>query len=865
MNPQVIMQEVDLSTRVPSFPGVYGGILIPGAKKGPLVPYLCTSESQFLQMFTPNSKIEVSYDLAYYSALAFLQDSNKLWVRRVVNDALYGGATIKKLGSGQSNTTLAVGMLAPESYIFDDDNDSFFLSASSPGDWINDISIKIYNYKTIEALTSSNVSATNGGLAVVALSNAGNGYNAGTQTLTVVQNGGSAGTLTVVCESLGGIVTATINSGGIDYTQGAQTLTVVQTGGSNGTIDVTCDTLGEIVGVEISTGNAGTGYTPGSQVLTIVQQDASLGSVQVTVSAEGIVTSIDSIAVAGSGYSEATGLATTGGGGTGCKVDITAISQPTVMSIDSVNTAGLGYSVTTGLQTTGGGGRGCVVNITAVTAPIVKSIIRIATAGAGYTVASELSTTGGGGTGCKVDITTVSTPGTISVTQNWATGTAVVLSVLSPNVLPAPLVANTTYYIIHISSTLIKLASTLANAELGTSITLNDAGTGSFSMNLIEQKCKEPNAFLLEIYNTYNGVTTLVESYVCSKTKGAKDGRGINMYVEDVLNQSNYVSCIDNISVTDNYPREQFLTALTLGGGDDGDLVTDSNMLLALDDFANTDNIPLTLILDGGWSTPAYQNQGIDAVCQRRGDCFGLLSTPYDKEASANYLNDIVDYRKNILNLNSSYSAIFTPHVKIYDKYNDRSLFVSPDGYEAAIISKTAANYELWYPPAGFRRGIVNVLDLRRRFSSGERDYLYDNGINPFRFAPGRGILMWGQKTLSARPSALDRMNVRFMLLVVEPAVAVALEDFLFELNDVSTRTIISAMISSYMEGIKSRNGVYDYQIVCDSSNNTPNDIDNHVLNVWLFVRPTISVEYIKCTVVITSTGMSFQVAATAL
>ena len=121
------------------------------------------------------------------------------------------------------------------------------------------------------------------------------------------------------------------------------------------------------------------------------------------------------------------------------------------------------------------------------------------------------------------------------------------------------------------------------------------------------------------------------------------------------------------------------------------------------------------------------------------------------------------------------------------------------------------------------------------------------------------------QKTLSSRPSALDRLNVRLLLVVIEPAIAYALEDFIFELNTASTRAIVTAMISSYMENIKARNGVYDYLVVCDDTNNTAEDIDNYKMNVDLFIKPVKSVEYIPFTVIITRTGTSFQLAAEAV
>ena len=285
-------------------------------------------------------------------------------------------------------------------------------------------------------------------------------------------------------------------------------------------------------------------------------------------------------------------------------------------------------------------------------------------------------------------------------------------------------------------------------------------------------------------------------------------------------------------------------------------------MMQAADAFTNSDTYPLTVFMDGGWATPAFQKH-IDMIAQNRHDCVCMLSVPYDKEASANYLNDIVDYWMNILNLSSSFSALYTPHVKVYDKYNDRGLYVSPEGYAAAAVSFTAMNYEMWFPVAGFRRGQVNVLDLRRRFSKGEMDYLYDGavsgggGINPLRFAPGRGILIWGQKTLLGRPSSLSRLNVRLLLCVIEPAIAKTLEDFLFELNDSATRAQVTSIINDYMTIVQARRGVYSFDVVCDDTNNPPAVIDQYQMVVDLYIQPIQSVEYIPFRVIITRTGSS--------
>lgn len=379
------------------------------------------------------------------------------------------------------------------------------------------------------------------------------------------------------------------------------------------------------------------------------------------------------------------------------------------------------------------------------------------------------------------------------------------------------------------------------------------------SIRFRDNSVKEPESFIIEVFKG----SSLVESHVVSRVEGKKDGYNRNIFIEDALESSNYIRAINNPAVPEN-AVVKFDTLTTFAGGTDGTATTDGQMILLLDQLKNVDSIPLTLLCDGGRATPAYQRALIE-VAETRKDCVALLSAPYSAEASADYLNAIVEYRNTELNANTSYAVMYSTHQKVYDKFNDRSIYVSPEGYAAALISATAANQEIWYPVGGFRRGMLNVIDTKRRFSKGEMDYLYDNGINPIRFTPGRGIVIWGQKTLLNRPSALDRLNVRLLLITIEPAIAEALEDFVFEFNDDTTRAIIRAMIDSYMANIKARRGVYDYYVVCNEDNNTPEDIDSNKLNVWLFVQPTKSAEFIKFTTAITRTGASFELAQQAL
>lgn len=373
----------------------------------------------------------------------------------------------------------------------------------------------------------------------------------------------------------------------------------------------------------------------------------------------------------------------------------------------------------------------------------------------------------------------------------------------------------------------------------------------------------EVNSFKIEVFLAANQVVP-VETFLVSRVLGQKDGRGLNMFVEDVLQGSNYIRAISNPLVDGTVLPKTQATVLDMTDGNDGLAVSSANMVAGANKFLNKAETSVTILMDGGYAVPAFQI-ALDTVAQTRQDCVAILSVPYSDEASSTYMTDIVDYRKSDLNLNSSYSALYSPHLQIQDRFNDRQLWIAPDGYVAGSISFSAQNFEIWFPAAGKTRGVLNVLDARRRFEDGELDLLADAGINPIRFISGEGIVVWGQKTLLARASALDRLNVRLLLIVIEPAIKKLLENFLFELNDASVRSIIETKLESYLESIKARKGVTDYDVVADDTNNSDSDVDNNRLNVDIFIRPTRSIEDIPVRVVITPSSISFSDAAGAI
>ena len=170
--------------------------------------------------------------------------------------------------------------------------------------------------------------------------------------------------------------------------------------------------------------------------------------------------------------------------------------------------------------------------------------------------------------------------------------------------------------------------------------------------------------------------------------------------------------------------------------------------------------------MDGGFAYPAYA-QALANLCEKRGSSFAYLSTDPSAEESSNYKTDIVAYR-NSLNLNTSYASLFAGWVKIYDSYNKKNVWVSPDGFAAASQAYTTREFAMWYPAAGYQRGKLTALDIKRKFSVGDRDFLYDNQVNPIRYKQGSGFVIWGNKTLLTKPSPLQLRSVRMLLIVIK-------------------------------------------------------------------------------------------------
>ena len=231
--------------------------------------------------------------------------------------------------------------------------------------------------------------------------------------------------------------------------------------------------------------------------------------------------------------------------------------------------------------------------------------------------------------------------------------------------------------------------------------------------------------------------------------------------------------------------------------------------------------------------------------------------TDQDKNFSLNVQKPIQAFTSI---LNSSYSTTYACWSKVYDKVLDDQCWVPFSGTAAELMANTDANFQPWFAPAGFTRGRVgSVNDIALYPKQKQRDQLYKVSVNPVAFFPGDGFVVFGQKTLQAAPTAFDRINVRRLFLNLEKATRNTVKYFLFEPNTLLTRTRVINTLTPIFENAKNTEGLYDYLIVCDERNNTPDVIDQNELVVDIYLKPVRAAEFILVNFYATRTGTDFN------
>ena len=351
--------------------------------------------------------------------------------------------------------------------------------------------------------------------------------------------------------------------------------------------------------------------------------------------------------------------------------------------------------------------------------------------------------------------------------------------------------------------------------------------------------------------------------------------------VEPILNTVDYLDENGNIRVNDASGSLPAIGSGSFTGGSDGtglvhpaafnENISDSNNLqgfnlgetkvsdaytIALNLLANQDEYDFNLLLLPGIirnqpNHTAIVTKAID-ICESRGDAFTIID-------SVDYgTNSITAVNSEAKLMNSNYAATYWPWCQVNDAQTGKNVWVPPSVVLGGVYSYNDKVAQPWFAPAGLSRGLTTAIQAKRKLTHSNRDDLYESNVNPLATFPGQGVVVWGQKTLQKKASALDRVNVRRLLIKCKKFIASSSRFLVFEQNNSATRQRFLNIANPFLEQVQAQSGLNAFKVIMNDSNNTPDMVDRNILYGQLFLQPTKTAEFIVLDFTIQPTGAAF-------
>lgn len=371
-----------------------------------------------------------------------------------------------------------------------------------------------------------------------------------------------------------------------------------------------------------------------------------------------------------------------------------------------------------------------------------------------------------------------------------------------------------------------------------------------------------------------------------SKASDASDYQGRSLYYANYINNySNWIyfsshtsavtSGADEVAwgVTGSYVAGatktfKTLTALqvnTLIGGNDGDLsgaALDSALEEAYDLYRDKEGINISFLMTVDYPA-AVQQYVIESIAEPRRDCLVFVS-PHDSSApfldKTTIVSDLLTFRDTTLNINSSFAVMDSGYKYQFDGYNQKYRWVPLNGDVAGICARLDSEYDPWISPAGFTRGIVkNARKLSSVLNQAARDQLYPKGVNAVVSFTGKGTVLFGDRTMQSKTSAFQTIHIRRLFIILEKAIEEAAKYALFELNNEVTRNNFVGMIRGFLTTVQARDGLDDFMVVCDKTNNTDEVIARGEFIADIYIKPLYSIQYIILNFIATKSVVQFN------
>ena len=280
--------------------------------------------------------------------------------------------------------------------------------------------------------------------------------------------------------------------------------------------------------------------------------------------------------------------------------------------------------------------------------------------------------------------------------------------------------------------------------------------------------------------------------------------------------------------------------------------------------FRNPEEVDVNMLIDGAWTNQGTQQYIIDNILTFRLDVVGYFSVPHGtvvtQTSIATAVSEMVDYRNDDLSRSTSYAALYGNWKYQEDTKNGKFRWLPVSADMAGITAFTAQSRDPWIAPAGYNRGLVkNTIKFAVNPDLGFRDILYKNGINPLLVDAAEGPVVLGQKTLLTRSSSFDRLDVRWLFIVLEKAIATASKFFMFEKNTPFTRRQFKNMVDPFLRDVQGKQGIENFETQVDQNINTPEVVSRNEFRARIFIQPTITAEFIILEFVNVKSGVEFE------
>lgn len=368
-----------------------------------------------------------------------------------------------------------------------------------------------------------------------------------------------------------------------------------------------------------------------------------------------------------------------------------------------------------------------------------------------------------------------------------------------------------------------------------------------------------------------------------SVAPGARSTDGVNNYIVDVINENSeyvwfgYFDGSRSVTGTNWGTAPSVSTALDyssgvswtnggatnnlVGGTNSSDLGV-SEYQTGFNLFSDPDTVDIDMLICPSLATQSNHVAVVNhiaGIANTRKDCVAVASPNIDA-----VIGTTTPVTSTIATVNdfiaSNYLIVDNNFLKVYDKYNRQYVFIPAASSTAGVMAAADAVYGPWYSPAGEKRGrYLGVVSLAYNPNKGERDDLYKVGVNSIVNFPGRGVILFGDKTRESRPSAFDRINVRRLFLALEKSIALAARNIMFEFNDEFTRAEFVGIIEPVLREVQGRRGIQEYFVQCDETNNTPAVVDRNELIATIFIKPARSINFITLNFVAVRSGVEFE------